>query len=80
MPEAMSLVHYVFPNISISGQPGRPLMVSRLLPGPTPDRSTVVQYHYYREPVEGDEAVEAAELGSQALRQGDRVTRTSPPG
>ena len=45
---SMSMVHYVFPNISISGQPERPLMVSRLLPGPTPDRSTTVQYHYYR--------------------------------
>ena len=39
MFEVMSMVHYVFPNMSISGQPGRPLMVSRLLPGPTPDRS-----------------------------------------
>ncbi len=39
MFEVMSMVHYVFPNMSISGQPDRPLMVSRLLPGPTPDRS-----------------------------------------
>ena len=58
---AMSMVHYVFPNISISGQPYGPLMVSRLLPGPTPDRSTTVQYHYYREPVEGEEATAMAE-------------------
>ncbi len=61
MFEVMSMVHYVFPNMSISGQPGRPLMVSRLLPGPTPDRSRTQQYHYYRQPVEGDEAVAMAE-------------------
>ena len=61
MWEIMSMVHYLFPNVSISGQPGRPLMISRLLPGPTPDRSTTAQYHYYRQPVEGDEAVATAE-------------------
>ena len=61
MFEVMSMVHYVFPNISISGQPDRPLMMSRLLPGPTPDRSTTVQYHYYRQPVEGEEAMATAE-------------------
>ena len=61
LPQAMSMVHYVFPNLSISGQPTRPLMVSRLQPGPTPNRSTTVQWHYYREPVEGDEATAAAE-------------------
>jgi len=61
MFEVMSMVHYVFPNISISGQPDRPLMMSRLLPGPTPDRSKTVQYHYYRQPVEGEEAMATAE-------------------
>ena len=61
LAQAMSMVHYVFPNISISGQPSGPLMVSRLLPGPTPDRSTTVQYHYYRAPVEGEEATAMAE-------------------
>jgi phenylpropionate dioxygenase-like ring-hydroxylating dioxygenase large terminal subunit len=61
LPEAMSLVHYLFPNVSISGQPGRPLMISRLLPGPTPDRSLTSQYHYFRQPVEGGEATSAAE-------------------
>ena len=30
----MSLVHFVFPNVSMAGLAGRPLMVSRLLPGP----------------------------------------------
>ncbi|MET0323732.1 MAG: aromatic ring-hydroxylating dioxygenase subunit alpha, partial [Ilumatobacteraceae bacterium] len=43
MFEVMSMVHYLFPNMSISGQPDRPLMVSRLLPGPTPDRSRCQQ-------------------------------------
>ena len=61
MFEVMSMVHYVFPNVSISGQPDRPLMVSRLLPGPTPDRSLTQQYHYYRQPVEGEEATAMAE-------------------
>ena len=32
LTEAMSLVHYVFPNVSISGQPNRLTMVSILLP------------------------------------------------
>jgi phenylpropionate dioxygenase-like ring-hydroxylating dioxygenase large terminal subunit len=71
LAEAMSLVHYVFPNVSISGQPGRPLMLSRLLPGPTPDRSTTVQYHYFRQPVDGEEEVEAAE---QRIRLYAQVT------
>jgi phenylpropionate dioxygenase-like ring-hydroxylating dioxygenase large terminal subunit len=78
MWEIMSMVHYLFPNVSISGQPNRPLMVSRLLPGPTPDRSTTVQYHYYRQPVEGDEAIATAEarrlLYAQVTGQEDFVT------
>ncbi len=51
--EYMSLVHYVFPNVSISGGHGDTLMLSKLLPGPTVDRSTTVQFQYYREPVGG---------------------------
>ncbi len=78
MWEIMSMVHYLFPNVSISGQPGRPLMISRLLPGPTPDRSTTAQYHYYRQPVEGDEAVATAEarrlLYAQVTGDEDFVT------
>ena len=50
----MSLVHYIFPNVSISGGHGDTLMLSRLLPGPTVDRSTTVQFQYYREPVVGE--------------------------
>ena len=78
MWEIMSMVHYLFPNVSISGQPGRPLMISRLLPGPTPDRSTTAQYHYYRQPIEGDEAVATAEarrlLYAQVTGDEDFVT------
>ena len=33
-----SLVHYVFPNISISGHPDRSLMISRIFPGPARGR------------------------------------------
>jgi phenylpropionate dioxygenase-like ring-hydroxylating dioxygenase large terminal subunit len=58
--EVMSLVHYVFPNVSISGGHGDTLMMSRLLPGPTPDRSTTLQFQFYRQPIEGD-LVEVAE-------------------
>lgn len=58
--EYMSLVHYVFPNVSISGGLGDSLMLSKLLPGPTVDRSTTLQFQYYREPVEGA-LVEVAE-------------------
>lgn len=55
LPEAMSLVHFLFPNISISGQPGRRTMISRMSPGPTVDRCTVVAYQYSRTPIETDE-------------------------
>ena len=48
--ESMSLVHFVFPNISISGLPGSGLMISRILPGPTANRCTVEQFQYFREP------------------------------
>jgi phenylpropionate dioxygenase-like ring-hydroxylating dioxygenase large terminal subunit len=61
IPDAMGLVHFLFPNVSMAGPAGGNLMVSRLLPGPTPDRSKTVQYHYFRKPVEGEEAIEAAE-------------------
>jgi phenylpropionate dioxygenase-like ring-hydroxylating dioxygenase large terminal subunit len=49
--EAISLVHYVFPNVSISGLPGHGLMVSRILPGPTVDTCQVEQFQYFREPM-----------------------------
>jgi phenylpropionate dioxygenase-like ring-hydroxylating dioxygenase large terminal subunit len=59
--QVMSLVHYVFPNISISGQPGGGLMVSRLFPGPTVDQCRVVQYQYFRAPLVSDDAIAEAE-------------------
>jgi phenylpropionate dioxygenase-like ring-hydroxylating dioxygenase large terminal subunit len=58
---AMSLVHYVFPNVSISGQPNTGLMVSRVHPGPTADKSTVSQYQYFREPLVTEEMMAEAE-------------------
>lgn len=53
--EVMSLVHFVFPNVSISGLPGSGLMVSRILPGNSPDRCRVEQFQYFREPMVTDE-------------------------
>ncbi len=58
--EVMSLVHYIFPNISISGLPGHGLMVSRILPGPTVDRCTVEQFQYFRQPMVSESEIEAA--------------------
>ena len=57
----MSLVHYVFPNVSISGQPNTGLMVSRVLPGPTAATSIVTQYQYFREPLVTEEQMAEAE-------------------
>jgi phenylpropionate dioxygenase-like ring-hydroxylating dioxygenase large terminal subunit len=51
----MSLVHYVFPNVSISGQPNTSLMISRILPGATAATSIVTQHQYFREPLVTEE-------------------------
>jgi phenylpropionate dioxygenase-like ring-hydroxylating dioxygenase large terminal subunit len=59
--QAMSLVHYVFPNISISGLPGSGLMVSRILPGATAEHCTVEQFQYFREPMLTDAQIAAAD-------------------
>ena len=59
--EAMSLVHFIFPNISISGLPGSGLMVSRIYPGTTPERCTVEQFQYFREPMVTDEQIAEAD-------------------
>jgi phenylpropionate dioxygenase-like ring-hydroxylating dioxygenase large terminal subunit len=59
--EAMSLVHFIFPNISISGLPGSGLMVSRIYPGSSPDRCTVEQFQYFREPMVTDEQIAEAD-------------------
>jgi len=60
-----SLVHYVFPNISISGHPDRSLMISRIFPGPGVHESTVIQYQYFREQLVDDVAVADAEAKRQ---------------
>jgi phenylpropionate dioxygenase-like ring-hydroxylating dioxygenase large terminal subunit len=59
--DAMSLVHFVFPNVSISGLPGSGLMVSRIYPGDTPEQSTVEQFQYFREPMLTDQQIEEAD-------------------
>ncbi len=71
MYEAFSLVHYVFPNISISGHPDKSLMVSRLFPGAAPNECTVVQYQYFRSPLVTDE--EKAEAEAKRAKY-ERVT------
>ncbi len=62
---AFSMVHYVFPNISISGHPTTGLMVSRLFPGPTVSECTVIQYQYFRAPLADDTALAEAEAKRQ---------------
>jgi phenylpropionate dioxygenase-like ring-hydroxylating dioxygenase large terminal subunit len=65
MYDAFSMVHYVFPNVSISGHPTTGLMISRLFPGPRADECTVIQYQYFREPLADDDAVAVAEAKRQ---------------
>ncbi len=61
LPEVMSLVHYVFPNVSISGQPGRTTMVSIIQPGATVDTSKVHQTQYSRVPIDTPELIQELE-------------------
>jgi phenylpropionate dioxygenase-like ring-hydroxylating dioxygenase large terminal subunit len=76
--QAISLVHFIFPNISISGQPNGGLMVSRMFPGPTVDQCRVVQYQYFRQPLVTEEARDEAErkraLYEQVTYEEDFVT------
>lgn len=77
LPDFMSLVHYVFPNVSLSGGHGDGLMLSRLFPGPTVDRSLTVQHQYFREPVEGERLRAAEEKRvryEQVVRDEDAAT------
>ncbi len=62
---AFSLVHFVFPNVSISGHPTNGLMVSRIFPGPAVGECTVIQYQYFREPLDSDPALAEAEAKRQ---------------
>jgi phenylpropionate dioxygenase-like ring-hydroxylating dioxygenase large terminal subunit len=61
LPDAMGLVHFLFPNVSMAGSATGAVMVSRLLPGPTPDRSKTVQYQYFRKPLDGPDDIAMAE-------------------
>lgn len=56
VPASMSLVQYIFPNVSISGGHHDTIQLSRLFPGTAVDESTTVQHQYFREPVEGEMA------------------------
>ncbi len=73
----MSLVHYVFPNISMSGGHGEALQLSRLFPGESVDQSITVQHQYFRWPIEGEktEAAESRRLTyEQVVRDEDYAT------
>jgi nitrite reductase/ring-hydroxylating ferredoxin subunit len=59
--EAMSLVHFIFPNISISGLPGHGLMFSRILPGDSVGTCQVEQFQYFREPMVSAEQIAEAD-------------------
>ncbi len=78
LPDVMSMVHFIFPNVSISGGHGDAIMLSRLLPGPTADRSRTIQHQYFREPIVGDEMVAKAEqrrlVYEQVVRDEDYAT------
>ncbi len=43
-------------------------MVSRIFPGPTPGESTVIQYQYFRDPLDTDEKLAEAEKKRQTYR------------
>lgn len=77
LPDHMSLVNYIFPNVSISGGHGDTIQLSRLYPGPTVDRSLTAQHQYFRQPVEGD-MIETAEtkrlLYERVVRDEDCAT------
>jgi phenylpropionate dioxygenase-like ring-hydroxylating dioxygenase large terminal subunit len=66
---AFSLVHFVFPNVSISGHPTAGLMISRIFPGPQVDECTVIQYQYFREPLVDEAAIADAEAKRKRYEQ-----------
>jgi phenylpropionate dioxygenase-like ring-hydroxylating dioxygenase large terminal subunit len=84
LPDAMGLVHFLFPNVSMAGSATGAVMVSRLLPGPTPDRSQTAQYQYFRQPLEGPDDMAMAEerrllyarvVADEDYSTGIRITR-----
>ena len=77
LPDYMSLVHYVFPNVSMSGGHGDTLQLSRLFPGPGVNASLTTQQQYFREPVVGDMVRVAEEkrvVYEQVVRDEDCAT------
>ena len=76
--EVMSLVHYVFPNVSIAGGLGDALMMSRLSPGPTATQSRTTQFQYFRHPLVTDEDKAMAEdrrrMYESVVRDEDYIT------
>jgi phenylpropionate dioxygenase-like ring-hydroxylating dioxygenase large terminal subunit len=60
LPDYLSVVHFVFPNVSISAAHGHTAMLSRLLPGPTVGESTTIQHQYFRQPLD-EEGLRSAE-------------------
>jgi nitrite reductase/ring-hydroxylating ferredoxin subunit len=56
----IGLVHTIFPHVSIAGGHGQDLMISQLIPGPTPDRSRTIQTHLVTKPLETEEDVARA--------------------
>ncbi len=77
LPDYMSLVHYVFPNVSLSGGHGDTAMLSRLLPGPTVGESTTIQHQYFRKPLDqaGLQSAEEKRLAyEKVVREEDYAT------
>ncbi len=75
--EMMSLVHYIFPNVSISGGHKDTVQLSRLLPGPGVAESTAVQHHYFYEPMSDAmlaRAEEKRQVYEQVVRDEDCAT------
>lgn len=76
-PDHLSLVHYIFPNVSISGGHGDTVQLSRLFPGAEVDESVTVQHQYFRQPIEGDMvalAEEKRQVYEQVVRDEDCAT------
>jgi hypothetical protein len=55
----MSLVHTLFPHVSVAGDFDTGLMVSSLSPGPTPARSRTTQTHVVPAGTSGTTAISA---------------------
>ena len=74
----LSLVHTVFPHLSIAGNGPDALMVSQLSPGPTPDRSRTIQTHVVRRGRRTTTAPRHA--GGPTTSSASSSTRTTGPG